>query len=98
MSPCRGSDVEKLVHFENGGLQYLVPERLANQFTFAEHDMERVSLSAIVIKDGYVTKNRYGAKSPGRVHNHFPYNPPCNEREVGGQLRGACLNDDGSER
>ena len=33
-----------------------------------------------------------------RVHNHAPYRPACNEREVGGQLRGACLNDDGSDR
>ena len=31
-----------------------------------------------------------------RVHNHPPYEPPCNERSVAGQLRGACLHDDGS--
>jgi len=31
-----------------------------------------------------------------RVHNHPPYEPPCNERSVGGQLRGACLQDDGA--
>lgn len=31
-----------------------------------------------------------------RVHNHEPYRPSCNERRVGGQLRGACLNDDGT--
>jgi hypothetical protein len=30
------------------------------------------------------------------VHNHPPYRPVCNERSVDGQLRGACLNDDGS--
>ena len=30
------------------------------------------------------------------VHNHPPYEPPCNERTVDGQLRGACLNDDGT--
>src|SRR5690349_2016208 len=29
-------------------------------------------------------------------HNHPPYRPMCNEREVDGQLRGACLNDDGT--
>ena len=33
-----------------------------------------------------------------RVHNHPPYRPPCAEREVDGQLRGACLNDDGTDR
>lgn len=33
-----------------------------------------------------------------RVHNHAPYRPNCNERDVDGQLRGACLNDDGSDR
>lgn len=33
-----------------------------------------------------------------RVHNHRPFDPSCNERNVGGQLRGACLNDDGSSR
>lgn len=33
-----------------------------------------------------------------RVHNHPPYEPICNERRVGGQLRGACLNDDGGDR
>ena len=32
----------------------------------------------------------------GRVHNHPPYRPVCNERDVDGQLRGACLNDDGT--
>lgn len=32
-----------------------------------------------------------------RVHNHPPYRPVCNERLVGDQLRGACLNDDGSD-
>lgn len=31
-----------------------------------------------------------------RVHNHPPYRPVCNERDVNGQLRGACLNDDGT--
>lgn len=35
---------------------------------------------------------------PVRVHNHPPYRPVCNERVVDGQLRGACLNDDGSDR
>ena len=34
----------------------------------------------------------------GAVHNHPPYEPTCNERRVDGQLRGACLNDDGSPR
>lgn len=36
----------------------------------------------------------------GRVHNHRPYRPVCNERLVGrgAQLRGACLNDDGTDR
>lgn len=29
------------------------------------------------------------------VHNHPPYRPVCRERVVGGQFRGACLNDDG---
>jgi len=29
----------------------------------------------------------------GPVHNHPPYDPPCNERLVDGQLRGACLTD-----
>ena len=33
-----------------------------------------------------------------RVHNHRPYQPVCNERLVDGQLRGACLNDDGTDR
>ena len=33
-----------------------------------------------------------------RAHNHPPHEPPCNERQVGGHLRGACLNDDGSDR
>lgn len=34
-----------------------------------------------------------------RVHNHPPYRPACNERRLDdGQLRGACLNDDGSDR
>jgi hypothetical protein len=34
-----------------------------------------------------------------RVHNHAPYRPTCNERRLDdGQLRGACLNDDGSDR
>lgn len=32
------------------------------------------------------------------VHNHRPWQPMCNERVVEGQLRGACLNDDGSPR
>lgn len=34
-----------------------------------------------------------------RVHNHPPYRPACAERSLpGGQLRGACLNADGSDR
>lgn len=35
-----------------------------------------------------------------RVHNHPPYRSVCNERLVGGPsaLRGACLNDDGTDR
>lgn len=34
-----------------------------------------------------------------RVHNHQPHRPVCAERRLtGGQLRGACLNDDGSDR
>lgn len=33
-----------------------------------------------------------------RVHNHPPYRPACNERQVGEHLRGACLNDDGTDR
>jgi hypothetical protein len=33
-----------------------------------------------------------------RVHNHPPYDPNCNERRVGERLRGACLNDDGTDR
>lgn len=32
-----------------------------------------------------------------RVHNHPPYRPACNERTVNGQLRGACLNDNGTD-
>ena len=32
------------------------------------------------------------------VHNHRPWRPMCPERLVGDQLRGACLNDDGSDR
>lgn len=33
------------------------------------------------------------------VHNHPPHRPMCNERRLpDGQLRGACLNDDGSDR
>lgn len=32
------------------------------------------------------------------VHNHPPYRPVCNERVIDGQLRGACLNDDGTDR
>lgn len=32
-----------------------------------------------------------------RVHNHPPYRPTCNERQVGNHLRGACLNDDGTD-
>jgi hypothetical protein len=40
-----------------------------------------------------------GYVSRGRVHNHPPYEPMCNERRLpGGQLRGACLNDDASDR
>ena len=30
------------------------------------------------------------------VHNHPPYRPWCDERTVNGQLRGACLSDDGT--
>lgn len=30
------------------------------------------------------------------VHDHPAYRPSCNERVIDGQLRGACLNDDGS--
>lgn len=34
-----------------------------------------------------------------RVHNHPPYRPVCNERRLpDGQLRGACLTDDGGDR
>lgn len=33
-----------------------------------------------------------------RVHDHGPWRPMCNERDVLGQLRGACLNDDGTSR
>ena len=34
-----------------------------------------------------------------RVHNHPPYRPVCNERRLpDGQLRGACLDDDGGDR
>lgn len=33
-----------------------------------------------------------------RVHNHSPYRPVCNERTVAGRLRGACINDDESDR
>ena len=33
-----------------------------------------------------------------RAHNHAPYRPSCDEREVSGRVRGACLNDDGSDR
>lgn len=32
------------------------------------------------------------------VHDHPPYRPACNERTVDGQLRGACLNDDGTPK
>jgi hypothetical protein len=33
-----------------------------------------------------------------RVHNHAPWRPMCNERLLdGGQRRGACLNDDGTD-
>jgi len=32
------------------------------------------------------------------VHNHPPYRPWCDERTVNGQLRGACLNDDGTDK
>lgn len=39
-----------------------------------------------------------GARAGERVHNHPPYRPVCNERRVDGQLRGACLNDDGTDR
>jgi hypothetical protein len=43
-------------------------------------------------------EDRREAALPPLVHNHFPYRPPCAERVVDGQLRGACLNDDGSPR
>ena len=33
-----------------------------------------------------------------RVHNHPPYRPVCPERFADGHARGACLNDDGSDR
>lgn len=34
-----------------------------------------------------------------RVHNHAPWAPMCNERRLpSGQLRGACLHDDGTSR
>lgn len=39
-----------------------------------------------------------GERRCQRVHNHPPYEPLCPERCVDGQLRGACLNDDGSPR
>lgn len=39
-----------------------------------------------------------GAPVISRVHNHLPWRPMCNERVVDGQLRGACLNDDGSDK
>lgn len=32
------------------------------------------------------------------VHNHAPWRPICNERDVDSQLRGACLDDDGTAR
>lgn len=33
------------------------------------------------------------------VHDHAPWRPMCNERRLSnGQLRGACLNDDGTSR
>jgi hypothetical protein len=32
------------------------------------------------------------------VHDHPPYRPMCSERMVNGQLRGACLNDDGTPK
>lgn len=38
------------------------------------------------------------AQMPPLVHDHPPYRPTCNERLVGTQLRGACLNDDGAPR
>lgn len=31
-------------------------------------------------------------------HNHPPFRPSCPERSVAGQVRGECLNDDGSDR
>jgi hypothetical protein len=43
--------------------------------------------------------HRLAAVSPtpsSNVHNHPPHRPNCNERRVNGQLRGACLNDDGT--
>ena len=43
-------------------------------------------------------RTRPAARPAARVHNHAPYRPACNERNVDGQLRGACLNDDGSDR
>lgn len=45
-----------------------------------------------------ICEDRREAALPPLVHNHLPYRPPCAEREVDGQLRGACLNDDGSTR
>lgn len=37
------------------------------------------------------------AENETRVHNHAPWRPVCNERRLqGGQLRGACLDDNGA--
>lgn len=39
-----------------------------------------------------------GGDEGQRVHNYPSHRTPCSERLVDGQLRGACLNDDGSPR
>lgn len=63
---------------------------------------QNLGYRAFVIEDTMVShvERILAARSGGaltpRVHDHPPYRPPCNERDVDGQLRGACLNDNGT--
>lgn len=65
-------------------------------------DALRAALSAPVSAsqdhDGAEGQGEWPHRPEWHVHNHPPYEPTCNERRVDGQLRGACLNDDGSPR
>lgn len=65
-------------------------------------DLAEVSIYTKRIPSGLISVSVEADLATGspthRVHNHPPYRPACTERQVNGQLRGACLNDDGSDR